>query len=287
MSLRKLLGAMSLNPVILSGLSDVAGAYDALVCDVWGVLHNGVHAFPPAVEALRKFRARHGKVVLLTNAPRPPHCILPQLESLGVTRDCYDAVVTSGGAARADLSERLPLSILHLGPERDETLFEGLDVKMVGADQAELALCTGLYDDDTESPGDYRDLFVKLRARDLPMICANPDLVVQRGDKLIYCAGALAHAYAELGGKVAWYGKPHAPVYAAALEAAGNPSRPLVIGDGPATDIKGANKMGFDGLFVMDGIHAADLTERSPEAVAAFLAARGVFAQAAIGALSW
>lgn len=278
---------MSPDPVILSGLSDVAGAYDALVCDVWGVLHNGVHAFAPAVETLRKYRARNGKVVLLTNAPRPPHCIVPQLETLGVTGDCYDAIVTSGGAARADLSLRLPLAILHLGPERDETLFEGLDVKKAGPDEAELVLCTGLFDDDTETPDDYRELFAKLRARDLQMICANPDLVVQRGSKLVYCAGALAHAYEELGGKVAWYGKPHAPIYGAALEAAGNPSRPLVIGDGPATDIKGANKMGFDALFVMDGIHAADLAQRSPESVAAFLAARGVFAQAAIGALTW
>ncbi len=278
---------MSLNPSILSGLSDIAGQYDALICDVWGVLHNGERAFTPAVEALRRYRTNRGKVVLLTNAPRPPQYIQPQLRSLGVTDDCYDAIVTSGGAARADLAKRLPLSILHLGPERDETLFEGLDVKLVGPDEAGLAVCTGLFDDDTETPEDYCDLFAKMRARELPMICANPDVIVQRGSKLIYCAGGLAHAYEELGGQVAWYGKPHAPIYATALAAGGHPSRPLVVGDGPATDIKGANNMGFDALFVMNGIHTADIPERTAESVAAFLNSRGVHAKAAIGALSW
>jgi HAD superfamily hydrolase (TIGR01459 family) len=278
---------MSLNPSILSGLSDIAGQYDALICDIWGVLHNGERAFAPAVEALRRYRAGHGMVVLLTNAPRPSQYIQPQLRSLGVTDDSYDAIVTSGGAARADLFQRQPLSILHLGPERDETLFEGLDVKKVGPDEAELALCTGLFDDDTETPEDYRELFAKMLARELPMICANPDVIVQRGSKLIYCAGGLAHAYQELGGKVAWYGKPYAPIYAAALEAAGHPSRPLVVGDGVATDIKGANEMGFDALFVMDGIHVADIPVRTPEGVAAFLGSRSAHAQAAVGALSW
>ncbi len=272
---------------LISGLSELASSHDALICDVWGVLHNGVHAFAPAVEALQRFRAERGKVVLLTNAPRPASSIEPQLRIYGVPADCYDAVVTSGGAARTELSRRLPISIMHLGPERDEALFQDLDVRVTGPDDADLVLCTGLFDDDTETPEHYRELFSRLRGRELPMICANPDIVVQRGDKLVYCAGGLAHAYEALGGKVAWYGKPHAPIYKVALEAAGNPSRPLVIGDGPATDIKGANNVGLDALFVMGGIHAADIGDRTAAGVAAFLASRGVSAKAAIGALTW
>ena len=287
LSLRKLLGAMRGNPDIVSGLSGLAGRYDALICDIWGVLHNGVYAFPPAVDALRRFRAGHGKVVLLTNAPRPPQSIEPQLHAFGVPADCYDAIVTSGSAARTELSRRQPLSLIHIGPERDVALFEGLKVATAGPETADLALCTGLFDDETETPEHYRELLAKLRDRDLPMICANPDVIVQRGDKLIYCAGGIAHAYEKIGGRVEWYGKPHTPIYAAALEAAGQPSRPLVIGDGPATDIKGANNMGFDTLFVMGGIHAADISDRTPEGVAAFLTSRGVFAQAAVGTLSW
>lgn len=274
-------------PVILSGLSELAGPYDALICDVWGVVHNGVHAFAPAVDALKRYRATGGKVVLLTNAPRPPHCIEPQLGELGVSADCYDAIVTSGGAARADLARRGPLKLMHLGPDRDTPVFEGLDVTLAGPEEADLVLCTGLFDDDTETPEHYRETFAKLLARDLTMICANPDVIVQRGHKLIYCGGALAEAYEKLGGKVVFFGKPHAPIYADALAAAGNPARPLVVGDALATDIKGANRMGHDALFVMGGIHAADITDRTPEGVARFLASEGLTARAAIPFLAW
>lgn len=274
-------------PAILSGISEFSGQYDALICDVWGVLHNGMHAFAPAVDALQRYRARGGTVVLLTNAPRPPHCIQPQLRGFGVPDDCYDAIVTSGGGARAELTRRMPLKLMHLGPDRDTPVFDGLDVTLVGPDDADLVLCTGLFDDDNETPEHYRETFAKLLARDLPMICANPDVIVQRGDKLIYCAGGLAEAYERLGGRVLFFGKPYAPIYADALQAAGNPSRPLAVGDALATDIKGANRMGHDSLFVMDGIHAADVTDRTPEGVARFLAAQGLTAQAAIAFLAW
>jgi HAD superfamily hydrolase (TIGR01459 family) len=278
---------MNRTPAILSGLSEIAGRYDALICDVWGVLHNGVAAFPPAVDALRRYRATGGKVVLLTNAPRPPHCIEPQLTGFGVPADCYDAIVTSGGAARAALSRRAPFKLMHVGPARDIPAYEGLDVTLAGPEEADLVLCTGLFDDDNETLEDYSAIFAKLLARDLPMICANPDVIVQRGDKLVYCAGGLAQAYETLGGKVVYFGKPYAPIYPAALETLGHPSRPLVVGDGLATDIKGANLMGYDALFVMDGIHAADVTDRSPEGVAAYLASKGLSATAAIDALTW
>lgn len=278
---------MNGTPAIISGLGEIAGDYDALICDVWGVLHNGVHAFPPAVDALRRFRAGHGKVLLLTNAPRPPHCIEPQLREFGVPADCYDAVVTSGGAARTDLARRGPVRILHLGPDRDQSLFEGLDVERSGPEAAELILCTGLFDDDNETPDDYREILKAALSRHLPMICANPDVLVQRGDKLVHCAGSVARFYEELGGSVAYYGKPHAPIYAAAMETAGNPARPLVIGDGLATDIRGANVMGYDALFVAGGIHREDVGELSPDGLAALLTPRGVSARAAIAALKW
>ncbi len=274
-------------PAIISGLGEIAGDYDALVCDVWGVLHNGVHAFPPAVEALRRFRAERGRVVLLTNAPRPPHCIEPQLRQFGVPADCYDAVVTSGGAARSDLARRGRVRIMHLGPERDFPLFEGLGLELAAPEAAELVLCTGLFDDDSETPEHYRDVLGRALSRHLPMICANPDVLVQRGDKLVHCAGGVARFYEELGGRVAYYGKPHAPIYAAAMEAAGNPGRPLVIGDGLATDIRGANLMDYDALFVADGIHREDVGELTAENLDAFFASRGVHARAAVAALNW
>lgn len=274
-------------PAVISGLGEIAGNYDALVCDVWGVIHNGVHAFPPAVEALRRFRAERGRVLLLTNAPRPPHCIEPQLRNYGVPADCYDMIVTSGGAARADLVRRGHVAIYHVGPERDLALFEGLDVALTGPEEAELVLCTGLFDDDNETPENYREILGRALAHHLPMICANPDVMVPRGDRLVHCAGGVAQFYEQLGGKVSYYGKPHPPIYAAAMDAAGHPARPLVIGDAMATDIKGANVMGYDVLFVADGLHAEDIDGLTPESVVSLFAPQGVHARAAIAALKW
>ena len=277
-------------PVIISGLREIAGEYDALICDVWGVVHNGVRAFQPAVDALRMFRAERGRVVLLTNAPRPPSGVEAQLPNFGVPRDCYDAVVTSGGVARdylARRAEKATLPIVHLGPERDLSLFQGLDVELCGPERASVVLCSGLYDDDNETPEHYREILAEMKARDLTMICANPDVVVQRGGKIVHCAGGLARAYEEMGGKVAYYGKPHAPIYEVALEAAGKPLRPLVIGDGLETDIRGANMMGMDALFVAQGIHAGELGVFTAENVADLLGRRGLRARAAIETLTW
>ena len=278
------------SPEIITGLSRIAGEYDALICDVWGVVHNGVSAYLPAVDALRRFREARGRVVLLTNAPRPPSGVEGQLRDFGVPRDCYDSVVTSGGAARASLArlaEECRLPVMHLGPERDTGLFQGLEVELCGADKAAVVLCSGLFDDDNETPEHYREALSEMKARDLTMICANPDVVVQRGGKLVHCAGGLARAYEEIGGRVAYYGKPHAPIYEMTLEAAGNPGRPLVIGDGLETDIRGANLAGIDALFVTQGIHAEELGRLTPENLATLLDRRGVHARAAIEALAW
>jgi HAD superfamily hydrolase (TIGR01459 family) len=281
---------MTAVPTIISGLRELAGDYDALICDVWGVVHDGVRPHWGAVEALRRFRAEHGRVVLLSNAPRLSAAMERQLADIGVPADCYDAVVTSGAAAREDVARRAaggPLAMMHLGPERDVSLFEGLNVELAGPEKASVVLLSGLYDDETETPEHYREILADLRSRGLAMVCANPDVIVQRGGKLVYCAGALARAYEAIGGEVVYYGKPHLPIYGVALEAAGSPKRPLVIGDGLETDIIGANRLGIDALFIADGVHGEEIGALTAENLAALFAKKGAWARAAMGALAW
>ncbi len=276
----------------LTGLSELAGDYDALLCDVWGVLHNGVAAFPAAVDALVTFRAAHGPVGLITNAPRPAAAIRPQLRSLGVPDEAYDALVTSGDVTRMAIAQRPGVKLLHIGPDRDLSFYDGLDATLASEADAELVSCTGLTDDTSETPDDYRPLLERIAARGLPMVCANPDIVVERGSELIYCAGALARLYAEMGGEAILVGKPHAPIYDAAKRelAAFGRSRILAVGDGLPTDIRGAADNGLPALFVTGGIHAADFgppAEPDAERVAARLSAEGLEAVAFIPALCW
>jgi HAD superfamily hydrolase (TIGR01459 family) len=276
----------------VAGLSEVAADYDALICDVWGVLHNGVRSFPAAVDALRRFRKEAGPVVLVTNAPRPHGPIREQLRALQVPDDAYDRVVTSGDVTRDVIAARPGVKLLHVGADRDLSFYEGLDLRMVSEAEAELVSCTGLFDDTTETPEDYRPMLARLADRRLPMICANPDIVVERGETLIYCAGALALLYRELGGEAILVGKPHRPIYQAAqsaLQELGG-GRVLAIGDGLPTDIRGACDNGLDALFVTAGIHAADFgTEHDPDPalVAARLQAEGLAAVAFLPHLSW
>jgi HAD superfamily hydrolase (TIGR01459 family) len=276
----------------VGGLKDVAGSYDALLCDVWGVLHNGVAAFPAAVEAIRRFRAERGPVVLLTNAPRPAASIREQVRGLDVPDAAYDAILTSGDVTRAVIGERPGARLLHIGADRDLPFYAGLDAKLVAEADADLISCTGLVDDTKETPEDYRELLSRLAARRLVMICANPDLVVERGDRLVYCAGALARLYAELGGEAVLVGKPHAPIYKAArrmLKELGA-EKVLAVGDGLPTDIRGACDNGFPVLFVTGGIHAADFgpaDDPDGERVTARLAAEGFRAEAYISRLIW
>jgi len=237
--------------------------YDAVLCDIWGVVHNGVHAFPPAVAALQRFRASGGRVVLLSNVPKPRGSIPPQLDRLGVPRDAWDAVVTSGDATRAALAARRPGPVHLIGTAEDAVLWAGLGLAFTDLDRAAFLLVTGLDDFFHGQLGDYAERFARARARDLELVCANPDIVVRHGEALYWCAGALARDYAALGGRVVLSGKPHAPIYALAFETlaplCGAPvdrARVLVIGDGPATDILGANREGLDALFVAGGILA-------------------------------
>jgi HAD superfamily hydrolase (TIGR01459 family) len=276
----------------IPGLRTLAERYDALLCDVWGVLHNGVAAYPDAVDALRRFRAERGPVVLVTNAPRPAASIEEQLRILAVPEDAYDAIVTSGDVTRAVIAERPGMRLLHLGPARDLPFYEGLDARLVDEAEAELVSCTGLVDDLTETPENYRELLTRLVRRDLVMVCANPDLVVERGGTLVYCAGALARLYEELGGRAVLVGKPHAPIYAATrkvLADLGGHSV-LAVGDSLPTDIRGALDNGLPALFVTGGIHAADFGPRDAPVAARVVARLNAERLAVVGfmpALTW
>src|SRR5437764_3022910 len=286
-----------LPPVLTEHFSTVAPHYDAVLCDVWGVVHNGVAADPDAAAALTKVRGQGGTVVLISNAPRPGDWVFTHLDRLGVPREAYDGVVTSGDVTRAFLAGHPGETILHIGPARDHSIFDGLGVRFGSVEAADYAVCTGLFDDETEKPENYRSLIAKMRARALFMVCANPDLVVERGDRLVYCAGAIADLYATAGGEVFYAGKPHGPIYQAALAklatirgAPVDPARVLAVGDSVRTDLIGAAQAGLDSLFVADGIHAEELGgRRDPEldAMGLMFAAARVAPKAAMRKLVW
>jgi len=284
-------------PALISGLSAVADRYDVLLSDVWGVIHNGRESFKDACAALARWRAERGPVILISNAPRPSSAVHSQLDQLGVPREAWSAFISSGDATRILLSARAPGPAWAIGPDKDAALYESLDLAFSGPEGAAFISCTGPYDDDVEGPDDYEARFKVALERGLPMICANPDIVVQKGDRLIYCGGALAQRYEEMGGQVIMAGKPHAPIYDLCLAEAqlilGRPldrSRVLCIGDGIATDAKGANRQGLDLLFVASGIHGAETI--GPDgldaaAVEALLSREGAHAAHAMADLAW
>ncbi|HEX8666162.1 MAG TPA: TIGR01459 family HAD-type hydrolase [Beijerinckiaceae bacterium] len=251
---------------LVAGLEEIASDYDAVLCDVWGVIHNGIVASKPACEALARFRERGGCAILITNAPRPGSAVVGQLDRLAVPRRAYDAVVSSGDLTRAIVAERRGEVVHHIGPERDKPIFSELNVRFGPLDEADYVVCSGLFDDSRETAEDYRPALTRMRERSLWMLCANPDLVVERGHTLIPCAGAIAAAYEDMGGEVFYAGKPHRPIYEAALRMAEKalgrpvePSRALAVGDAIRTDIAGAQKFGIPALFVARGIHAGEM----------------------------
>jgi HAD superfamily hydrolase (TIGR01459 family) len=284
-------------PALPAGLAEIADRYDVLLCDVWGVIHNGRESFPDACQALVRFRAETGPVILISNAPRPHPPILDQLDGLGVPREAWSRLVTSGDATRALLAQRAPGPVYKLGPERDWPLYEGLGLQAADLDHAAFICCTGPFDDETDTPEDYREGFQRAVARGLEFICANPDIVVQRGDTLIYCAGALAQLYASLGGRVLMAGKPFPAIYELALaEASSRLASPidrrrvLCIGDGLPTDIRGANAQDLDVLFIARGIHGVETVGPDglkPDVVADLLRQEGLHARWAMTDLVW
>jgi HAD superfamily hydrolase (TIGR01459 family) len=284
-------------PEPIQGLDEIADRYDVVLSDVWGVIHNGRERFAPACRALSAFAEQRGPVILISNAPRPAPDVVPQLDDLGVPRAAWSTLITSGDATRALLADRAPGPVWAIGPDRDAALYAGLGLELTGPEDAALICVTGPYDDETETAEDYRDRFEAILPRRLPLLCANPDIVVQRGDRLIPCAGALARLYADLGGEVRMAGKPHAPIYDLCIaEAEARLGRPvdrrrvLCIGDGIPTDILGANGQDLDVLFVAGGIHGAELLGPQGLDMAAtqgLLAQAGAGARWASGALDW
>lgn len=246
----------------LNSLDELTGAYPVILSDVWGVLHNGVAAWDDAVLALQGARGAGSTVILISNAPRPSAAVEKQLASLGVPTNAYDAVVTSGDATKAVFETQFRSKrVTHIGPEKDRPLLDALPVSFTDDESADVCLCSGLIDDLTENPEDYRARLLALAERKVPMVCANPDKVVELGDKLLHCAGALADLYTELGGPTIIVGKPYAPIYDLAFSLAGQPEKRdvLVIGDSVRTDLKGAMDLGVSCLFITGGIHATEL----------------------------
>ena len=256
-------------PRMIENLAEISSRYDALLVDLWGCLHNGLKPFPDAVAALQGYRAQGGFVMLLTNSPRPRPAVMAQLDQIGVPRDCYDDITASGDASRAAMAAGLAGSkVYHLGPKKDESFFDDLDdgidvshIRRVPLEQAEGIICTGLFDDQTETPDDYRATLLFAKSRGMKLICTNPDIQVDYGDKRIYCAGAIAALYTEMGGESLYFGKPWPPIYdlarnRIAQKRAIADGAILAIGDGIRTDILGGLNEGLDTLFVTGGLAA-------------------------------
>ncbi|HXF54458.1 MAG TPA: TIGR01459 family HAD-type hydrolase [Hyphomicrobiaceae bacterium] len=253
-------------PPIVENAADLLSRYDVLVCDVWGVVHDGHSAYAAAGDALARFRTGGGTVVLLSNAPLPCEGVSRLLAEKHVRRDAWDAIVSSGDLVREHLARHRFRRLHHVGPARDLMLFETMVAHLVGLDEAEAIVCTGLADDRCQTAADYEPLLRRALMRGLPLICANPDQVVDVGGVLFPCAGAIARLYEDMGGPVHWAGKPYAPAYDAALRAAASlRSRPiqrahvLAVGDSLATDLAGAAHFGLDFLLIAQGIHRTEL----------------------------
>lgn len=267
---------------IINALSEVSQNYDALFVDLWGCVHNGVAALPEAVAALQAYRVTGGKVVLVTNSPRPRAGVEKQLAHFGVPKDAWDSIATSGDSARAAMYRGVVgTRVWHVGPPTDLKFFEPpkivaepVTIERVALEDAEGMVCTGPFDS-LEDPSVMRPRFLLAKQRGLKLLCANPDIVVDRGDTREWCAGALAQLYTEMGGESLYFGKPHPPIYdlarrrLAELGADIAESRILAIGDGISTDIAGAIGEDLDSLFISGGLAAAETkTVRQPDATA-------------------
>ena len=290
---------------VIEHFSEISDDYDALFCDLWGCVHNGIRPFPGAVSALRRYRENGGRVILLTNAPRPRSAVRNMLSRIGLPDECWDDIVTSGDAAQAGLvAGMIGRKVYHLGPKKDAGFFTDMakdlvhevEIELVPLSEAEGIACTGLFDDENETPEDYRATILYGVNKGLPLLCANPDIVVDYGDKRLFCAGALAEAYTEAGGEAIYFGKPHAPIYdlsrkrlTAITGAAVDNGRILCIGDGVRTDVLGALNESMDCLFISGGLAAAETGSHNgqpdPHLLEEFLAAHQVSSRYAMARL--
>jgi HAD superfamily hydrolase (TIGR01459 family) len=279
---------------ILTSIAPLAGSADAWISDIWGVLHNGAVAFPAAGQACVRFRAQGGRIALVTNAPYSASEVGAMLDRLGVPRGAYDAIVSSGDVTRDLIRPWAGRPVFHLGPDRYLSVFEGLGITLCDADAAEVVVCSGLLHDEEETPADYAGLLARLRARNLQMICVNPDIIVERGRRIVYCAGALAEAYEALGGDVVYAGKPHPPIYERARAriddlcgGAVAGARILAIGDGVRTDMRGAARAGLRSVFIASALHFGHGDRLDPATLDHLFANEPARPIAAMQALAW
>ena len=254
----------SQDPQKLKGISEISDKFDVYFIDLWGVIHNGVQCYPEALKVLKKLKEQNKKIVLISNAPRPAAVVKVFLETIGLKSSCYDFLVTSGDITREYISlNSSKKNFYHLGPTRDIDLFKDLNVTLTSKEECEEIICTGLVSDEEEKLQDYKILLDFFLNKKIPLICANPDEVVARGEKIVFCAGALANQYKQEGGVVRYFGKPYSEIYSFALKKIRahkdfkdkKEINTLVIGDNIKTDIKGANLSNLDSVLILNGIY--------------------------------
>lgn len=273
----------------VNNFSEISNQYNALICDIWGVIHNGQELFPGINECLLNFKMLNNVVILLSNAPRPSSYVSSVLDKLGFKDECYDGIITSGDLTKKSLNEKIfGENCYHIGPERDLNIFEGTNVNRVDFNNSDFIFVTGLFNDEIEDENDYLDLLNSAREREMTLVCANPDLLVQRGDKLIPCAGLISKTYEEMGGKVVNIGKPFSPIFKEAIEMVKKNSRfdehkILVVGDGLETDIKGANSIGLDSILVLGGLFSNNSKDKILESIEN----KGIYPNFFINEFSW
>ncbi|KAF0119419.1 MAG: HAD family sugar phosphatase [Rhodospirillaceae bacterium] len=287
--------------VAIPGLSVVAEHYDAFILDLWGVIHDGAVAYPHAAATLKRLKEAGKRTILLSNAPRRTRNLIDGMQRMGLSRFLYDDILSSGEAINVAMRSRgdpfyadLGQRCWHLGPERDRSVFEGLDVALVASpEEATFVVNTGPWEFH-ETVADYEMRLLRCRHRDLPMVCANPDHVVIREGRRVMCAGALAARYEALGGRVSSRGKPDPAIYDLCLERLGGPDRKrvLAVGDALETDIAGASAAGLDAVFVTCGVHGAELgtgynEPADPARIAALLARHHLRCRAVLSAFIW
>ena len=251
-------------PQKLKGISKISDKYDVYFVDLWGVVHNGVQCYSEALKVLEKLKEQNKKIVLISNAPRPSAVVKVFLETIGLESSCYDFLVTSGDITREYISlNSSKKNFYHLGPTRDIDLFKDLNVALTSKEECDEIICTGLVSDEEEKLQDYKILLDFFLNKKIPLICANPDEVVARGEKIVFCAGALANQYKQEGGMVRYFGKPYSDIYSFALKKVRahkdfkdkKEINTLVIGDNIKTDIKGANLFNLDSVLILNGIY--------------------------------
>ena len=273
----------------VNNFSEISNQYNALICDIWGVIHNGQELFPGISECLLNFKKLNNVVILLSNAPRPSSYVSSVLDKLGFKDECYDGIITSGDLTKKSLDEKIfGENCYHIGPERDLNIFEGTNVNRVDFNNSDFIFVTGLFNDEIEDENDYLDLLNSAREREMTLVCANPDLLVQRGNKLIPCAGLISKTYEEMGGKVVNIGKPFSPIFKEAIEMVKKNSRfdehkILVVGDGLETDIKGANSIGLDSILVLGGLFSNNSKDKILESIEN----KGIYPNFFINEFSW